>query len=154
MDDTLIKERKAGLNAYLKDVLQENQLQVHPALVEFLTPASAGAVRKFNLEDALPSTLSRKDAEAIMAASGLTVAAYYPDWSVNSNPPERIDYSKFDLIHFGDRNENHKIGTFQLISFNCETSFCDTGSSVGLSWDVCGEAILQRLVGSGCHLAY
>ncbi|KAF8514622.1 glycoside hydrolase superfamily [Gautieria morchelliformis] len=127
VDDRLIEERKAGLNAYIKAVLRDVRWRTDSALVEFFAPSSIGASRKFNLEDALPSTLSRKGAEAIMAAASLTAAAYYPDWSVNSNPPESIDYSKFDLLYF---------------------AFATPNSSSGISWDAGGQAILQRLVTS------
>lgn len=58
------------------------------------------------LEDALPSTLSKKAAESLLlapAASSAVAAAYYPDWAAGTLPPENIDFSKFDLIYFGER---------------------------------------------------
>lgn len=131
VDDKLIDERKAGLNAYLKGVLQDKNLRTHSALVNFFTPGpdheSTGVPREFNLEDALPSTLSRKAAEAVITAASFTAAAYYPDWAVDTNPPENIDYSKFDLLYF---------------------AFATPSSSAGLAWDDGGQAILQRLVTS------
>ena len=28
-------------------------------------------------------------------------AAYYPAWAVTAHPPEKLDFSKFDIIFFG-----------------------------------------------------
>jgi chitinase len=135
VDDRLIEERKAGLNAYLKAVLRDIRWRTHSALVDFFVPSSIGALGKFNLEDALPSTVSRKGAEAIMAAASLTAPAYYPDWSVNSNPPESIDYSEFDLLYFGDPYTHLRLHV-QLIP--SDNSFCDTklfiGNILGCRW--------------------
>lgn len=83
----------------------------------------------FDLEDALPSTLPRRaaltmaamgrptgadvasllaassngsaDAKAGVAPGSMHYAAYYPGWSAYSNPPERLDFSKFDILYFG-----------------------------------------------------
>lgn len=105
LDDALIAERKAGLSAYLREVLQSKAFQSHPQVVTFLQP-SASAPERFNPEDAVPSTLSRK-AAAAFAQRGLSTtatcvaAAYYPDWSFDDNPPESLNYSKFDVLFFG-----------------------------------------------------
>ncbi|OBZ70107.1 putative endochitinase [Grifola frondosa] len=56
IDDQLIAERKAGLSAYLSNLLQLPQYRAHKALLEFLSP-SFSTPAEFNLEDALPSTL-------------------------------------------------------------------------------------------------
>ena len=107
LDDTLITERKAGLSAYLTGLLQSPQFRAHKFLLDFLTPSqpstSAGT---FSMEDALPSTLSRKaalEAQSRLAAEATTpiAAAYYPDWSSDSNPPSSLDFSKFDILLFG-----------------------------------------------------
>lgn len=58
---------------------------------------SSDTVKEISLEDALPSTLSRKaalDAQAKINASSLVAAAYYPDWSADSIPPESLDFFK------------------------------------------------------------
>lgn len=85
----------------------------------------------FDLEDALPSTLPRKAAltmaamgirptgadvaslmdtpvaveggafKAASTAPGQHYATYYPGWSAGTNPPERLDFGKFDIIYFG-----------------------------------------------------
>ncbi|KAK7026409.1 hypothetical protein VNI00_015644 [Paramarasmius palmivorus] len=105
VDDYLITERKTGLAKYLSNIVQIPDYENHPALVDFLKPSS-DASRRFHLEDALPSTLSRKAALDIKdkveaEASNLIAAAYYPDWSVWDVPPESIDFSKFDILFFG-----------------------------------------------------
>lgn len=107
MDDTLIRERKAGLTQYLTNLLQSLDYKDNPAVVEFLTPKGAKSSSKFDLEDAVPSTLSRKAALDLKAQGDVEVeatmiaAAYYPDWSAGSFPPEKLDFSKFDILFFG-----------------------------------------------------
>lgn len=59
------------------------------------------------MEDALPSTLSRKaalEAQSRLEAEASTpiAAAYYPDWASDTNPPADIDFSKFDILLFGE----------------------------------------------------
>ena len=60
-----------------------------------------------SLEDALPSTLTRSQALKIherLTASATTpiAASYYPDWVDDTLPPEQLDYSKFDVLFFGE----------------------------------------------------
>lgn len=92
VDDKLIAERKSGLTGYLTNVLESQTYRSSSALREFLTPDPTPAVfRTFDLEDALPSTLSRKTALAlkaqaleapangeVKAAATMIAAAYYP----------------------------------------------------------------------------
>ncbi|KAI0371468.1 glycoside hydrolase family 18 protein [Pilatotrama ljubarskyi] len=113
LDDTLIAERKAGLSAYLTGLLQSPQFRAHKALLDFLAPASSGAPRdaRFNPEDALPSTLTRKaalEAQNQLSAQATTpiYAAYYPDWSSDQIPPNTLDFSKFDIILFAFATPN------------------------------------------------
>lgn len=118
-DDALIEERKTGLEIYLTSLLASSEYGTAPALQTFLSkPTSASApAAASTLEDALPSTLSRKTALELVkglaadgsetddqvkaAASSLIAASYYPDWAADSNPPEDIDFSKFDILFFG-----------------------------------------------------
>ena len=106
-DDSLIAERKAGLTTYLNALLKSTQYKDTTSLTSFLSQSS-GATMKLNPEDALPSTLSRKaalevQAQLSAAATSLIAAAYYPDWSADSWPPESLDYSKFDILFFGEQ---------------------------------------------------
>ena len=113
-DDTLIAERKAGLSAYINALLASPTYQNLPVLASFLKTSAADMPHaQFNLEDALPSTLSRTAALSVQkqlaaandgevkATATPIAAAYYPDWSVDSWPPENLDYSKFDVLFFG-----------------------------------------------------
>ena len=104
LDDTLIAERKAGLSAYLTGLVQSPQFRAHQFFADFLAP-SAPPSKHFSMEDAIPSTLSRKAALAaqgeIAAEATPIAAAYYPDWSSDSNPPSSLDFSKFDILLFG-----------------------------------------------------
>lgn len=106
-DDKLIAERKAGLTTYMNKLVNHDNYRESPVLRTFLS-VSAPIVtdKEISLEDALPSTLSRKAAlaaQAQVAAASPIAAAYYPDWSADSNPPESLDYSKFDILFFGKR---------------------------------------------------
>ncbi|THU94236.1 glycoside hydrolase family 18 protein [Dendrothele bispora CBS 962.96] len=135
LDDTLITERKAGLADYLTKVLQHPDYQDSQALQNFLAPGKTSQPQKFDAEDAVPSTLSRKAAlDLLRVQSGevheqatLIAAAYYPDWSAGSNPPENLNFSKFDILFF---------------------AFATPSASAGLNWDSGSQSILQRLVSS------
>jgi chitinase len=82
--------------------LQTPQYEENPVLVRFLNHAIPS--RDFDLEDALPSTLSRKAAlnlQAQVAAVTPIAAAYYEAWAT-SPTVENIKFSMFDIIFFGD----------------------------------------------------
>ncbi|KAF7297935.1 Glycoside hydrolase family 18 protein [Mycena chlorophos] len=118
-DDALITERKAGLANYLANLLKVPQYRHNPAVQAFIGPSLESLSRpplEFELEDALPSTLSRKTAEDLLelaaaTASGPIAAAYYPTWATETNPPSKIDYSKFDILFvaFGIPNSSNGI---------------------------------------------
>jgi len=130
VDDTLIAERKEGLKTYLTALLADPKYRDNGTLKQFLVPTLLASPRQFSLEDALPSTLSRKQAQALdvsTAATTFIAAAYYPDWSADAFPPEGLDYSKFDILNF---------------------AFAVPNSSSTLTWDSGSQAILQRLVTS------
>ncbi|TFK36118.1 glycoside hydrolase superfamily [Crucibulum laeve] len=137
VDDALIAERKAGLARYIADILRSPQYSHDPAVSQFLATETVQRPSKFDAEDALPSTLSRKAALALSAkdftseisttAAAPIAAAYYPDWSASTFTPEGLDYSKFDILFF---------------------AFATPNSSSTLSFGTGSTAILQRLVKS------
>ncbi|KAJ6631565.1 glycoside hydrolase superfamily [Mycena sp. CBHHK59/15] len=104
-DDALIAERKAGLGAYLAGLVKVPEYRHSDALQAFLAPTIVAPPRALHLEDALPSTLSRKTAQELSvitaAAISFIAAAYYSSWSADSYPPEKLNYSKFDILFFG-----------------------------------------------------
>lgn len=107
LDDALISERKAGLASYIQALTESEDFRTHPQLIEFLeSSVFKSNSAKFDPEDAVPSTLSRKAAAALakqdFSVSATPIAAaYYPDWSFDATPPENLDYSKFDILFFG-----------------------------------------------------
>lgn len=110
MDDFLIAERKAGLTSYLNKLLALPEYNTSRLLQKFLSSSTYRVTVEVNLEDALPSTLSRQEALRIRkqlentdstAAATPIAAAYYPDWVDDTFPPEKLDYSKFDILFFG-----------------------------------------------------
>lgn len=105
VDDQLIAERKEGLNTYLDKLLHSPKFSSNATLLEFLAPCTSTSTI-LNLEDALPSTLSRKAALALQSKTVAEVtrpiaAAYYPDWANDTNPPQDLNFSKFDILLFG-----------------------------------------------------
>jgi chitinase len=101
-DDPLICERKAGLTNYLNDLLQSAEYKGNPALVQFLSQSSP--VSGFDLEDALPSSISKQsalDLEAQVSAVKPIAAGYYENWTTSLSV-ENIEFSKFDIIFFGN----------------------------------------------------
>ena len=93
IDDKLIAERKAGLTTYLSNILSNAEYRKNAAVKEFLTSSSpTTSAVSFDLEDALPSTLSRAKAlqlkaealkgtvETQAANATLIAASYYPGW--------------------------------------------------------------------------
>lgn len=113
IDNALIAERKDGLAKYLNALLSSPDYAGSSILANFITPNSSKSSAKFSPEDALPSTLSRRaamnllahveNANEVKALATPIAAAYYPDWSTDTNPPEGIDFSKFDVLFFGNR---------------------------------------------------
>ncbi|KAH9939318.1 glycoside hydrolase family 18 protein [Epithele typhae] len=115
LDDALITERKAGLSAYLTGLVDSPQFRSHQFLADFLAPSGpSSAARVLSLEDAVPSTLSRKAALAaqgeLEAEATKIAAAYYPDWSSDQFPPSSLDFSKFDILFYAFATPNSSNG--------------------------------------------
>lgn len=118
-------------------------------LHKFLTCSTYHVSVEISLEDALPSTLTRKVAlevqnQLISVAATPIAASYYPDWVVDSNPPESLDYSKFDVLFFGESYDAKVIFTCS----NRLSAFATPNSSSGIAWDDGSQSILQRLIKS------
>jgi len=110
VDDDLIAERKVGLAEYLYDILSTPKYKDKALVWEFLSAQTLQRETKYDLEDSLPSTLTRKKAleltsgnlnGEVSAQAVMLAAAYYPDWCASTRPPENIDFSKFDILFFG-----------------------------------------------------
>jgi chitinase len=151
VDDSLITERKAGLWEYLNALLSSPDFQGQPALAGFLTSQEM-APATFNAEDALPSTLSRKDALKLQeglsteAADVTPIAcAYYPDWATSPSIAD-INYSLYDVIFFG----RYKIQVLQASLTTAFPAFATPNSSSTIDWDSGSQSQLQQLV-SAAH---
>ncbi|EPS92655.1 hypothetical protein FOMPIDRAFT_1100155, partial [Fomitopsis schrenkii] len=137
-DDKLIGERKDGLSTYLFKLLANPTFAGSPVLLDFLG-SSASVTAGLSLEDALPSTLSRKTALNVMggevkaASTAPVAAAYYPDWATGTIAPQDLDFSKFDILLF---------------------AFATPNSSNGLDWDSGATSTLQTLVSSAHNSGY
>lgn len=70
-------------------------------------------------------------------------AAYYPAWSTDSNPPEKLDFSKFDILFYGKfRNPKSFPSLTSAEAFVTPTEACT------IKWDDDGMPALKRLVSS------
>jgi chitinase len=109
IDDQLISERKAGLAAYLNHLLTIKKLQDNQVWLQFLTAPSFDPSQFLDT----PSDLPFMVAKSTLAADQTTIesddpklapvaATYYPIWAADDCPPERLDFTKFDIIFFGN----------------------------------------------------
>lgn len=103
VDDDLIAERKAGLNVYLTNIIKAPEFQLHPIVHEFMSRAPNALCRS---ETSVPCMISRDKATASRNelepdSRRPIAAAYYPTWSAGSTPPDKIDFSRFDILFFG-----------------------------------------------------
>ncbi|KAJ7647719.1 Phox homologous domain-containing protein [Roridomyces roridus] len=88
LDDILISERKHALTAYLNALLAVPKYREDPVLMDFLNPPASDPLApssEFDLEDALPSTLSRRAARDLGAVVAMPVVT----------PPESVDARSF-----------------------------------------------------------
>lgn len=107
IDDQLITERKIGLTAYLNHLNIIPEYQTNEIFTQFLSSQSFNSTIFSEAVDNPPAMISRNMA-TISSASGdpetnavPIAAAYYPTWSAAINPPNKIDFSKFDILFFG-----------------------------------------------------
>ena len=106
----LLAERKAGLAEYLSALLWSPEYQTAPGLIDFLKRDTTNPRIAVDLEDYLPSTLSRRTAVALARTASAKyelngvffASAYYPSWAADSIPPETVDYGKYDILFFGE----------------------------------------------------
>ena len=66
---------------------------------------------------------SRRTASKESRAAKPLAAAYYPDWSSDSFPPSKLDFSKFDILLFGKYYLSTELGLIADICALC--SVCD-----------------------------
>lgn len=65
----------------------------------------ASALNENGVSAASTDKVSNAASATVAAAStgsGMHFASYYPGWSAWTNPPEQIDFSKFDILYFGE----------------------------------------------------
>jgi chitinase len=70
-----------------------------------LTMAAMGRPTGADVASLMAASSKSSDATASAAAAvaptSMHYAAYYPGWSAYANPPEKLDFSKFDILYFG-----------------------------------------------------
>lgn len=105
VEDELIKERKAGLQIYLANLIHDLNFRAHPELVQFLTPSADFWDTQLTF-DAPPVMVSKGPPVSRPTSTGEDIrkpiaASYYPAWASGTVAPSDIDFSKFDVIFFG-----------------------------------------------------
>ncbi|KAF8900156.1 glycoside hydrolase family 18 protein [Gymnopilus junonius] len=153
VDDQLIAERKDGLTKYLSNLLSTSEYKTKHLLRDFLYAHAGGNDLQFDLEDALPSTLTRTQALKLASSTAngevktkatMIAASYYPDWVSSTNPPEGIDFSKFDILYFG---RSFCVVPYHLTSsLRHQLAFATPSSSSTVTLDSTSQSILKRLV--------
>ncbi|KXN90766.1 Chitinase A1 [Leucoagaricus sp. SymC.cos] len=135
VNDELIAERKEGLTFYLHSLLQSAEIQDHPILVQFLTPGSFAPFGTPQIERDVPivrmesKSLSEPDQDNAQVVNSMTptpiAGAYYPSWAAETLPPEKVAFSKYDIIFF---------------------AFITPNGVSGINWDGSSKDVLRRLV--------
>jgi chitinase len=114
IDDTLLDERKAGLNEFLCLILNTEKTKGHPLLSAFFKTPFASCFALESLGEGLTQlALARPAARRQLVkqekkgnsgeAGTPIVASYYPSWAASTLPPESVDWNKFDIVFFGKR---------------------------------------------------
>ncbi|KIM37879.1 glycoside hydrolase family 18 protein [Hebeloma cylindrosporum] len=103
VDDELIAERKAGLAKYLSALLWSPEYQKAAVFQDFITRNGINPASGVDFEDVLPSVFlgNHGALSKNLAMGGFLSAAHYPEWAMDSIPPESLDYSRFDILFFG-----------------------------------------------------
>jgi chitinase len=125
INDELISERKEGLTQYLISLLHLAEIQDHPILVQFLAPGPFAPFGTPQIRRDVPAVRMKSKSLACVAVKPVQsrvmirrepdldggqlagseapiAGAYYPSWAVVSLPPEKIAFSKYDIIFFGE----------------------------------------------------
>ncbi|KAF7428523.1 hypothetical protein PC9H_007747 [Pleurotus ostreatus] len=124
VDDELIAERKHGLQDYMTNVLGDSKLTGNAAITMFLSDDDGGGHPEMSsLRHIVLKGEETKGAEGKKPIA----AAYYTSWSAWSNPPSKIDFSKFDVLFY---------------------AFVVPNSSSTISWDSGSQDTLRTLVSS------
>lgn len=133
VDDELIAERKSGLVAYLKHLNTTPKFQNHDAFLQFLSSPSFDITSLPAYVKDAPCMVSRNIVTTNRASdqpenrTAPVAAAYYPSWSVSSNPPDELNFAKFDILFF---------------------AFATPNASSTLKWDSESQDTLRKLVSS------
>ncbi|KAG7443202.1 glycoside hydrolase family 18 protein [Guyanagaster necrorhizus] len=131
-NDELITESKDRLLAYLNSLLRSSLYQSSSKLLAFLNLNYITDVQGFD-DEITPSMICKANLTIkapVSSLSSLVAAAYYPDWSSWSNPPSKMDFSKFDILFF---------------------AFVVPNSSSTINWDDGSQDTLRNLVSAACQ---
>ncbi|GLB44487.1 putative glyco_18 [Lyophyllum shimeji] len=131
VDDDLIAERTIGLEAYLNNLNATPEFYNNDAFLQFLSSPSFDASTLPAYVANAPVMVSRSVVtidhalEEPETRPGPIAAAYYPTWAVWSNPPNKLNFAKFDMLFF---------------------AFVAPNASSTLKWPRGGQDTLRRLV--------
>ncbi|KAF8154277.1 glycoside hydrolase family 18 protein [Crassisporium funariophilum] len=130
IDDDLIAERKSGFAKYLSFLIQDTECRAHPVLHRFLSRGVFVQKNYNHVNDFRPDMVYRA-----LPGIGRTLdddtnnkpiaASYYPAWSANDVPPNKVNFSLYDVLFFA----------FVIVTRTAE-----------ISWDDGSESVLRKLV--------
>ncbi|KAG6910362.1 hypothetical protein DXG01_011077 [Tephrocybe rancida] len=130
LDDELIAERKVGLTEYLNRLNTVALYQNNEAFLQFLSPFDHNCISTRGFVDApdmVSCTTATLGRVSVVPKTASVAAAYYPAWSAGRNPPEKLQFAKFDILFF---------------------AFAIPNASSTLDWDTGSQGILKELVSS------
>ncbi|KIY52226.1 glycoside hydrolase, partial [Fistulina hepatica ATCC 64428] len=126
LDDDLICERKRGLSGYINDLLRDPLFNSRPELLDFLALKLDIPLMTSVTGSATGFVSTNVSARRNISRSASCIAAsYYPNWVLDTFPPENIDFSKFDIIYY---------------------AFATPNSSSNISWETGSQDISRRLI--------
>ncbi|KAF6750396.1 glycoside hydrolase family 18 protein [Ephemerocybe angulata] len=143
LDDSVLDERKAGLNEFLCVLLNTEKTRAHPSLASFFRAPSYTELALESLGEGLAQlSLARRvkslqvecaergEDDSRPPRGGLIAASYYPSWVSWSLPVESVDWSRFDIVFY---------------------AFVIPNQRGGLDWPDNGERTIQKLVNAGAR---
>lgn len=101
ISDSLLEERKAGLNEVLCILLNTQKTQNHPYLYKFFRYS----ISSFAMESMGEGFVQMRSTRPLLrnvAKSSPILGTYYPSWVADILPPGKVDWSRFDIVFFGE----------------------------------------------------
>ena len=143
LDDDLLAERKAGLQAYLNALLSDCLYRDQPLLLAFLGSGGSEKV-PYAGDEPGEGGGGDNDDDGDEKRRPL-IASYYPSWAAHDLPPSRIPFYKFDVLFYGTCMRYDQIIGQELTRFGDLAFVTPTGTST-LDWEDGDQGTLKEIV--------